>query len=56
MQLVHLKSIDENITYEKSDTIKNENLIEKKLEKSQDKFDKLKAIKTLTNKSNQLKF
>ena len=56
MQLVHLKSIDEkNITYEKSDTIKNENLIEKKLEKSSQEQILPNQIKSQLKNTDQIK-
>ena len=56
MQLVHLKSIDEkDITYEKSDTIKNENLIEKKLEKSPQEQILPNQIKSQLKNTDQIK-
>ena len=56
MQLVHLKSIDEkDITYEKSDTIKNENLIEKKLEKSPQEQILPNQVKSQLKNTDQIK-
>ena len=56
MQLIHLKSIGEkNIIYEQSDTIKNENLTENKLEKSSKEQILPNQIKSQLKNTDQIK-